>query len=105
MIKQNSVIIEAVNKAAMDGRVGIGIGSSLNNLSKKYCKNLPYVDWYDDGIWIIPPFQPEPENVDGSEPGKIDIPDPSVIGESTNTSETNIDGKKIKKIINRGISH
>lgn len=102
MIKQNSVIIEAVNKAAMDGRVGIGIGSSVNNLSKKYCKNLPYVDWYDDGIWIIPPFEPEPENVEGSELGKFDVPEPSKTDESTNTADKTIDGKKIKKIIIKG---
>lgn len=102
MITQNSVVINAVNKAAMDGRVGIGLGSSINNLGKKFCKNLPYIDWFDDGIWIIPPFESEPGNDEGSEPGKFGVPEPSVTDESTKTAETTIDGKKIKKIIIKG---
>jgi len=101
MITHNSAVINAVNKAGMDGRVGIGIGPALNNLSKKYCKNLPYIDWYDDGIWIIPAFEPEKEVTESTDLGKS--------GEETSNVEPIIEekgspvqGKQIKKITIRG---
>lgn len=102
MIIQNSVVVNAVNKAAMDGRVGIGVGSSINNINKKYCKNLPYIDWYDDGIWIISPFEPPQEVTEGSEPGKSEIAGPNVTEQSTLPTDTAVEGKKIRKITIRG---
>jgi len=61
MIPNAKVVIDAVSKAANDGRIGIGVGTGLNSLNKKYCKNIPSsIDWQDDGVWIIPPFEPEP---------------------------------------------
>jgi len=102
MITSLDTIRTAVNKAAMEGRVGIGIGPSLNNLSKKYCKNLPYIDWFDDGVWIIPPFEPEQEVIEGDEETKRLDGEPPAQDQSQQTSDTVVEGKKIRKIIIRG---
>jgi hypothetical protein len=73
IIPNLKVAIDAVSKAAQDGRVGIGIGTAINSLNKKYCKNIPSsIDWQDDGVWIIPPFEPEP----AAQPEKPDVVKP-----------------------------
>ncbi len=73
MIPNVKVVTDAVSKAAQDGRIGIGIGTAINSLNKKYCKNIPSsIDWQDDGVWIIPPFEPEP----AAQPEKPDVVKP-----------------------------
>lgn len=102
MITSLEVIRTAVNKAAVDGRVGIGIGPSINNLNKKYCKNLPYIDWNDDGIWIITAFEPEKEKVEEIVSEKTNHIEPSDSEQTTKTNELTTKGKQIKRIVIKG---
>lgn len=104
MILHKNVVVNAVNKAAVDGRIGIGVGPSVSNLNKKYCKNLPFsLDWYDDGLWIIPPFEPEPEkaNDEGEQTETVDKPVEGTSPQSEPTSDT-IEKGTIKKITING---
>jgi hypothetical protein len=47
--------------------VGVGRGGILSTLQTRYCKQSVSLDPSEDGVWIIPPFTPEPEKVPGGE--------------------------------------
>ena len=101
MIPNGQIIINAVSEAVNDGRIGIGLGTSINKLQNKFCKNIPYTfDWSDDAIWIIPPFdiQVEPKP-DISVPSDTEATTtPPAQPQSSNIKPT----RQIKKIIISG---
>jgi hypothetical protein len=67
MVAAKEAVTAGLAQACADGLVGIGRGASLQTLQTRYCKQSVSLDPSEDGVWIIPPFTPEPAKVPGSE--------------------------------------
>jgi len=67
MVAAKEAVTAGLAQACADGRVGIGRGASLQTLQARYCKQSVSLDPSEDGVWIIPPFTPEPAKVPGGE--------------------------------------
>src|SRR5208282_3182625 len=61
MIASRTAVTSGVASACRDGVLGIGRGLSLSNLRSTYCRQDVALDPNEDGVWIIPPFEPETE--------------------------------------------
>jgi hypothetical protein len=59
MIATRHAVTEGLVQACKDGLVGIGRGATPSNLQARYCKQHVQLDPNEDGLWIIPPFEPE----------------------------------------------
>ncbi|GAB4243782.1 MAG: DUF499 domain-containing protein [Thermoleophilia bacterium] len=67
MVAAKEAVTTGLAQACADGLVGIGRGGSPSKLQARYCKQSVSLDPGEDGVWIIPPFTPEPAKVPGSE--------------------------------------
>lgn len=67
MIAAKEAVTAGLAQACADGLVGIGRGGSLSTLQTRYCKQAVSLDPSEDGVWIIPPFTPEPAKAPGGE--------------------------------------
>jgi hypothetical protein len=67
MIASKEAVTAGLAQACVDGLVGIGRGASLVSLQTRYCKEPVSLDPSEDGVWIIPPFTPEPAKAPGGE--------------------------------------
>jgi hypothetical protein len=67
MVAAKEAVTDGLAQACLDGLVGIGRGPSHTALQTRYCKQSVSLDPSEDGVWIIPPFTPEPAKVPGSE--------------------------------------
>jgi hypothetical protein len=65
MVATKQAVTKGLEQACAEGKVGIGRGPSLQTLQARYCKQSVSLDPSEDGVWIIPPFAPEPPNVPG----------------------------------------
>lgn len=65
MIAAKEAVTAGLTQACLDGLVGIGRGGSISTLQTKYCKQPVTLDPSEDGVWVIPPFTPEPAKVSG----------------------------------------
>ena len=63
MIATKEAVTSGLSQACADGLVGIGRGGSISALLSRYCKQSIPLDASEDGLWIIPPFDPEPAKV------------------------------------------
>lgn len=63
MIATKEAVTAGLAQACADGIVGIGRGGSLSSLQTRYCKQSVSLDPSEDGLWIIPPFTPDAEEV------------------------------------------
>jgi hypothetical protein len=63
MIASKNAVTDGVAQACKDGLVGIGRGGSPSTLQASYCKETVSLDPSEEGVWIIPPFTPEPAEV------------------------------------------
>jgi hypothetical protein len=63
MIASRDAVLEGLRQACGERVIGIGRGTTLNALQRKWCgdKSVP-LDPNEEGLWIIPPFEPEPES-------------------------------------------
>jgi hypothetical protein len=59
MISSKEAVTAGLSQACSDGLVGIGRGGSPSTLQARYCKQSVSLDPNEDGVWIIPPFEPE----------------------------------------------
>jgi len=66
MIATKEAVTAGLAQACADGLVGIGRGPSLASLQTRYCRQAVSLDPSEEGVWIIPPFTPEPARVPGS---------------------------------------
>lgn len=66
MVATKDAVTAGLAQACLDGLVGIGRGGSPSALQSRYCKQSVSLDPSEDGVWIIPPFTPEPMRVPGS---------------------------------------
>ena len=60
MIATREAVTSGLAQACLDGLVGIARGSSPSNLQARYCRQSILLDPNEDGVWITPPFAPEP---------------------------------------------
>ena len=67
MVAAKEAVTEGLAQACADGLVGIGRGASLQTLQARYCRQKVSLDPGEDGVWIIPPFTPEPAKASGGE--------------------------------------
>jgi hypothetical protein len=62
MIASRDAVLEGLRQACGERVIGIGRGSNLNSLQRKWCGDKSVVlDPNEEGLWIIPPFEPEGE--------------------------------------------
>ena len=63
MIASRDAVLEGLRQACGESVIGIGRGTSLGSLQRKWCgDNSIVLDPNEEGLWIIPPFKPEPES-------------------------------------------
>ena len=67
MVATREAVTDGLAQACADGLVGVGRGGSLSTLQARYCKQLVSLDPSEDGLWILPPFVPEPPKGPGDE--------------------------------------
>ena len=67
MISSKDAVTTGLVQACSDGLIGIGRGGSPSALQATYCKQTVSIDPNEDGVWIIPAFEPERDD------GTIDI--------------------------------
>jgi hypothetical protein len=65
IIVAKEAVTAGLTQACTDGLVGIGRGGSLSTLQARYCRQSVALDPNEDGLWIIPPFTPEPVKAPG----------------------------------------
>lgn len=63
MLSSKDAVTSGLVQACADGLIGIGRGGSPSTLQARYCKQTVSVDPNEDGVWIIPAFEPEQEAV------------------------------------------
>lgn len=63
MIATKDPVTEGLVQACKDGLIGIGRGATPANLHARYCRQFVSIDPNEDGLWITPPFEPEPAKV------------------------------------------
>ena len=69
MVASKEAVTAGLAQACADGLVGIGRGPSPSTLQSRYCKEAVSLDPSEEGVWIIPPFTPEPaQPSSGKEP-------------------------------------
>ncbi len=91
MVANREAVTEGLSQACADGLIGIGRGESPDALHVRYCKQRVTLDPSEEGVWIIPPFTPEPAEVLGGEV----LPEPGDGGDGpggTGDGGTNGDG-------------
>lgn len=59
LIASKDAVTAGLAQACADGLVGIGHGNSPSTLQARYCRKQVSIDPTEDGVWIIPPFQPD----------------------------------------------
>lgn len=60
MLATPSAVLRGVEQACSERVVGLGRGLTLANLHKKWCGEAVTLDLNEEGMWIIPPFEPVP---------------------------------------------
>lgn len=58
IVARKEAVTTGLQKACLDGLVGIGRGASLSHLTSKSCRQAVELDPLEEGVWIIPAFDP-----------------------------------------------
>lgn len=67
MVATKDAVTDGLARACEDGLLGIGRGGGLSSLLTRYCRQSVSLDPTEDGVWIIPSFDPEPATKSGDE--------------------------------------
>lgn len=59
LIASRDAVLLGLQQACEERVIGIARGVNLNNLQKKWCGETVTLDPNEEGLWIIPPFEPE----------------------------------------------
>jgi hypothetical protein len=113
MIASRNAVTEGLKKACEEKTIGIGRGLNVNDMQKKWCGEDAPIDLGEEGIWIIPPFEPEPidTGVDVSVSTKaatITGTDQTIAGTTTGqtvsgiTDTTEVTGRQVRRIAIKG---
>jgi hypothetical protein len=101
MIVSREAVLNGLTHACKDRVIGIGRGVNLSSLQKKWCGESIILDANEEGLWIIPPFEPEvikPTAVQNqSEPYQATEPIPT----STQSTVTDISSQATAKTIRK----
>ncbi|MBI5244845.1 MAG: ATP-binding protein [Elusimicrobia bacterium] len=104
MVSSRDAVTSGIAQACLDGLVGIARGGSLSSLQSRYCKQAVSLDPSEGGVWVIPPFTPEPEKAHGeSEPhsrsaaSSLERSEGLALGDSENAGATSTAGQPITK--------
>ncbi|MBW1911012.1 MAG: ATP-binding protein [Deltaproteobacteria bacterium] len=109
MISSKDAVTAGLVQACADGLIGIGRGGSPSTLQASYCRQSVSVDPNEDGVWIIPAFEPEQEegakdtgaaqtgeeSVSPGEGGREDVGATGVAGVGTTPSEEEV--RKVRR--------
>lgn len=68
-VASKSAVTSGLVQACKDGYVGIGRGAAYSNLQARYCRQEVMLDPSEDGVWIIPPYDPAVEKGKAETPG------------------------------------
>jgi hypothetical protein len=60
LITSRDAVASGLVQACKDGIIGIGRGTNPAVLQSRYCREELSLDPTEEGLWIIPPFTPEP---------------------------------------------
>jgi len=63
MISSKDAVTTGLVQACADGLIGVARGGSSSALQSSYCNQTVSIDPNEDGVWIIPAFEPEKEKV------------------------------------------
>ncbi len=78
MIASREAVLQGLVQACKDKLIGIGRGINLNDLQRKWCGEDVTLDPNEEGLWIIPQFEPAPTGVGVSVGTSV-----SAVGETT----------------------
>ena len=67
VIASQVAVTTGPSQACAAGLVGIGRGGAPSSLLSRHCRQPVPLDPTEDGVWIIPPFTPEPATRPGGE--------------------------------------
>ena len=67
MVATKDAVTAGLARACEDGLLGIGRGGGLSSLLTRHCRQPVSLDPTEDGVWIIPPFDPKPATGSGGE--------------------------------------
>ncbi len=59
MIATKTAVTNGLIRACSEGFIGIARGTDLSHLITKHCKQQTIINPSEEGVWIIPPFEPE----------------------------------------------
>ena len=65
MVATKDAVTAGLARACEDGLLGIGRGGGLSSLLTQHCRQPVSLDPTEDGVWIIPPFDPNPATGSG----------------------------------------
>ena len=105
MIAAEEAVTAGLTQACADGLIGIGRGGSPSALQAKYCRQSISLDPSEDGLWILPAFEPEVEQVhltkETIDKNKAESSGPKT-GGPTIPDEKTTDDVPVKKIVVQG---
>ena len=67
MVATKDAVTVGLARACEEGILGIGRGGGLSSLLTRHCQQSVSLDPTEEGVWIIPPFDPEPATAFGDE--------------------------------------
>lgn len=115
MVATKDAVTAGLAQACADGLVGIGYGGSPSALHVRYCRQAMSLDPGEEGVWIIPPFAPQPVIVPGAEqPTAVDggsLPVPASTTGSDTDREAPMEGivyqpgapARVRRFVVRGV--
>lgn len=84
MVTGQDAVVKGIARACKDGTLGIGVGTSAQELTRTYCgEEPPDLTGLLDSVWVIPPFKkpvPAPE----TESGTTSTQPPAVVAPGVN---------------------
>ncbi|RMG51605.1 MAG: hypothetical protein D6723_10295, partial [Acidobacteria bacterium] len=90
MIASPQAVFDGLKQACREKLIGLGLGINPNNLQRKWCGEEVSLDPNEEGLWIIPPFEPQAESVGGevgpTQPGPPRVSQGPVTPRSTSPS-------------------
>ncbi len=100
-IASKEAVTSGLAQACQDGLIGIGRGASLSNLQARYCRQSVSLDPNEDGLWIIPPFEPSFEPARGATESTL----PGGTGDQQSTTaqppKTDVEPKATRRLVRR----
>lgn len=108
ILATKDAVTVGLSQACRDGLIGLARGPSLQNLQAKYCRQDVSVDSTEDGLWIIPPFEPEApkeplsSSGDDFKAGDGSGPSPTQPTETHGGGQSGSSPKKLRKLTLRG---